>query len=118
MIIDNIQDFEKRVYDEYCKSDTELNGLFFDFSVSMTEAEILYAYGEIQAKINGDDVVRNKDGRRIRYDEAGFIGKGEYTNIYNGNAMKFLEGFNKSDIMNDIPAFERWNDDNKCEFVF
>ncbi len=108
-IITSSKEMVDHVLDEYRKDDAELSSLFFDFGVKMKKADILSAYAELQRIINGDSVIRLEDGKEA--DE--FMPNGMYTEIYEGNCMAFLEGFNDSN------AFARFLDDNtRLDFIF
>ncbi len=101
----DIDSIRNKVYDDYRKYATELNGLFFDFEVDMlTKAQLLQLYASIQKAINGDDVMRLEDviiegnepnDMHIWGKEAeNFIPEGKYQEIYKGNYKDFLESFN------------------------
>jgi len=93
--ITNPKELYSFIIESYNKESTELNSLYFDVNVTMTEKDILETYRYIQEDINGDEVYRlNNDGSIAEI----FIHEGEFNNIYTGNCMDYLKTFNDKNI--------------------
>ena len=87
-----------RVTNDYFIWATDLCSLHFSFWVDMDIIDILEAYGEIQARINGDEVIFPDD----------------VSGHYKGSCRLFLES------LNDVPGYIRTNayDGEVVDFVF
>lgn len=109
MKIKSVDEMINKVFKDYCKYDSELCSLHFDFDVEMKKSDILEAYAYIQLKINGDDVIRIENGEEadelIPDDPA-------YDEVYSGNLREYLESFNGSE------EFIRIAEDEVVDFIF
>ena len=113
-MITSRDEFIAHVVEEYQKCDTELNGLFFNFDVQMTEADIITGYAHLQHVINGDTVFRKDGGRIVDWDDENFIPKdGGYDQMFYGNAMDYLEGYN----WQHSNIFGRYAEEEEVDFI-
>ncbi len=97
-VFTDVKELVNFVCEDYHRYDTELNSLFFNFNVRMKKRDILLAYSEIQDIINEDSIVYIGGFMNIDIDGYFENDDADYTDIYEGNCMEFLESFNGSGI--------------------